>query len=214
MPLALDVRSRSCPLRGDARERRLGYDSFVSRLRYNVAASLDGYVAGPQGEYDWITMDASIDFPALFAEFDRLVMGRKTFETVLSQGADNPTTGMDVTVFSRTLRGEDHPDVKIVSSAPAQAVSAMKRAPGKDIWLFGGGALFRTLLDAGLVDTIEVALMPIVLGDGIPLVARGARSAGLRLASSKTLASGVVMLTYDAQPSTPPGLQPDPRAGS
>jgi dihydrofolate reductase len=169
----------------------------MSRLRYNVASSLDGFVAGPNGEYDWITMDGSIDFEALFGEFDRLVMGRKTFETVRAQGEGDPTKGMNVTVFSRTLRPEDYPDVHIVASSPAETVAAMKRTPGKDIWLFGGGVLFRTLLDAGLVDTVEVAVMPVLLGDGVPLIGRGGRSAALRLASSRALPSGIVMLTYE-----------------
>jgi dihydrofolate reductase len=80
-------------------------------------------------------------------------------------------------------------------------VRALKAKPGKDIWLFGGGELFRSLLDANLVDTVEVAVMPILLSQGIPLLAPGARSPSLRLSESKTLPSGTVLLTYALQQS-------------
>jgi dihydrofolate reductase len=63
----------------------------MRRLRYNVAMSLDGFIAGPNGEYDWITMDPTIDFGALFSEFDQFLMGRKTFESLRAQGRNNPT---------------------------------------------------------------------------------------------------------------------------
>src|SRR5271155_1545757 len=143
----------------------------MRRLRYSVAMSLDGYIAGPNGEYDWITVDPAIDFGALFKQFDVLVMGRRTFETTLqAQGSSNPMPGMKVMVFSRTLRPEDYPDVTIINNGAAEAVAAQKAEPGKDIWLFGGGALFRSLLDAQLVDTIEVGVMPILLSQGIPVL--------------------------------------------
>ena len=71
------------------------------RLRYQVAMSLDGFIAGPNGEYDWIVMDPSIDFRALYGEFDTAVMGRKTYEA--AQGADISIPGPDFVVFSRTL---------------------------------------------------------------------------------------------------------------
>ena len=169
----------------------------MRRLRYDVAASLDGFIAAPGGEYDWITMDPSIDFAALFAQFDTLLMGRGTFEVLQAQGADHPSTGMRLVVCSRTLRQSDHPGVTIVSSGVEAAVAALKGEPGKDIWLFGGGVLFRVLLDAGLVDTVEVAVMPILLGDGIPVLAPGRRSPPLRLTKSNALASGIVMLEYE-----------------
>ena len=76
-----------------------------------------------------------------------------------------------------------------------QEVARLKREPGKDLWLFGGGVLARSLFDAGLVDTVEVAVMPVLLGGGIPLLPRGAR-VPLSLASSRALDSGILMLTY------------------
>lgn len=75
-------------------------------------------------------------------------------------------------------------------------MAELKAQAGKDIWLFGGGALFRSLLDAGLVDTIEVGVMPVLLSEGIPLLPAGPRVTGLRLTESKTLPSGIVMLSY------------------
>jgi dihydrofolate reductase len=166
-------------------------------VRYNVAVSLDGYVAGRGGEYDWIVMDPAIDFAAIFSQFDTLVMGRRTFDVTRAQGGGSPASGMKVFVISRTLKQEDYLDVTIISTGVAERIAALKNEPGKDIWLFGGGILFRSLLNANLVDSIEIAVMPVLLSDGIPLLPPGERSAPLRLVSSTSLPSGIVMLSYE-----------------
>jgi dihydrofolate reductase len=178
------------------------------RLRYQVAVSLDGFIAGPKGEYDWIVMDPSIDFVALFKEFDTAVMGRKTYEALAAQGGNGAMPGLDVIVFSRTLAtASPRGGVRIVNDDAATVVAALKEKPGRDIWLFGGGALFRSLLDAGLVDSVEVAVIPVLLGAGIPLLPPGAATT-LVLADQKTLpASGIIALSY----SVPGGRGPAPR---
>jgi dihydrofolate reductase len=177
------------------------------RLRYQVAVSLDGFIAGPNGEYDWIVMDPAIDFAALFKEFDTAVMGRKTYEVVTAQGGHGAMPGLDVVVFSRTLPAAAHRGVRISNDDPGEVVSALKAKPGRDIWLYGGGALFRSLLDAGLVDTVEVAVIPVLLGAGVPLLPPGAATT-LVLADQKTLPlSGIVALSY----SVPGGVGPAPR---
>jgi dihydrofolate reductase len=166
------------------------------RLRYHVAMTLDGFIAGPNGEYDWIVTDKSIDFRALYKEFDTVVMGRKTYDVARSQGVSVAMPGIDVFVFSRSLPASTQRGFSIVNDDPAAVVAQLKAKPGRDIWLFGGGVLFRSLLDAGLVDTVEVAVMPVLLGSGIPLLSPGATTK-LVLASQKKLpASGIVMLSY------------------
>ncbi|HKP29375.1 MAG TPA: dihydrofolate reductase family protein [Gemmatimonadales bacterium] len=171
------------------------------RVRYQVAASLDGFIAGPDGSYDWIVMDPAIDFGALYGEFDTAVMGRKTYEAGLAMGGSIAMPGIEIVVFSRTLKAESKKGLRIVNDNPATVVAELKKQKGRDIWLFGGGELFRSLLDAKLVDTVEIAVMPVLLGDGIPLLPPG-DSTKLVLTDVKRLpASGIVVLAYAVETS-------------
>lgn len=167
----------------------------MRRFVYGVAATLDGFIAGPEGEYDWIVHDPTIDFAAMFRPYDTLLMGRGTYEVAGAEGKSWDSYGQKWIVVSTTLKPEDHPNVTILGSNVSETVAAMKAQPGKDIWLFGGGALFRSLYDAGLVDAMEVALMPVMIGSGIPLLPEGKRCP-LTLVESKALPSGILMLKY------------------
>ena len=169
----------------------------MRKVRYSVAATLDGFIADDHGGYDWIIMDDAIDFAAMFAEFDTFVMGRKTWDVSAQTEFVQMFGGKEVIVFSKTLTSPPHPGVKIVNTSPVDTVRELKQKPGKDIWLFGGGAMFRTLADAGLVDTVEVGIMPVLLSRGVPLIAPGARITGMKLGKCETLPnSGIVMLSY------------------
>jgi len=167
-------------------------------VRYGGAMSLDGYIAGPHGEYDWIVMDPEIDFAGLMAQFDTFLIGRKTFEAMARMGSDaRSTPGITNYVCSRTLNPADHPQVAVVADAGA-LVAELRTKPGKDIALFGGGELFRTLLAEGLVDRVEVSLIPVLLGGGIPLLPSPAERARLKLRSQRLYqTTGTIGLEYD-----------------
>ena len=168
----------------------------MRRVRYSVAMSLDGYIAGPQGESDWIVMDPEIDFGSIFKEFDTLLLGRKTYESTRQQGGGPEMPGVQSYVFSRTLRPADCPGVTL-SDSPEKTIAALKAAPGKDIWLFGGGSLFSSLLALGLVDTVEVGIIPVLLGGGVPLLPHPATLATLRLEQHRVYdKTGTVSLAY------------------
>jgi dihydrofolate reductase len=173
----------------------------MRRIRYAVAMSLDGYIAGPKGEADWIVMDPEIEFDSFWKEFDTLLMGRNTFTAMTAMGGGaGGAPGMKVVVASRTLKPGDHKGVSIVSDNLGEAVAALKKEPGKDIWLWGGGDLFRSLLDLNLVDTVEVGVVPVLLGQGIPLLPAPARQAKLTLTSHQVYSkTGTVSLVYDVK---------------
>ncbi len=168
----------------------------MRRVRYSVAMSLDGYIAGPKGEADWIIMDPDIDFGEIFARFDTILVGRRTFEPMVA--AEGPAMpGMKVFLFSTTLSQQDYPDVTVVNENAAPTVAELRAAEGKDIWLFGGGGLFRSLLEAGQVDAVEVAVVPVLLGGGIPFLPPPAGQTKLELTGHRVYdKSGIVSLDY------------------
>jgi dihydrofolate reductase len=172
----------------------------MRRIRYGVAMSLDGFIAGPKGEADWIVMDPDFDFTAVFNQHDTLLMGRRTYE-VAASGGPGGFEDMSVVVVSRTMRAADHPKVTVIGDNLESRVRAMKAMDGKDIWLFGGGELFRSLADLGLVDTVEVGVMPVLLGAGVPLTPQLSRHAPLRLTKHRVYPkTGTVGLEYDLVP--------------
>jgi dihydrofolate reductase len=170
----------------------------MRKVVYGGAMSLDGFIAGPNGEYDWIVMDPDMDFAALMGRFDTFLIGRKTFEVMRQAGnAAPPARGIRNFVFSRTLRPEDCPDATLSDDAE-RVVADLRAAPGKDIALFGGGELFRSLLAAGLVDEVSVSVVPVLLGGGIPLLPPPAGRARLSLKKHRVYGkTGTVGLEYD-----------------
>ena len=174
----------------------------MRRIRYVVAMSVDGYIAGPNGEADWIMMDPEIDFNAIFSQFDTFLIGRRTFEPMARAG-NAASPGMRTIVVSRTLEQRDHPNVTILGEGWEKAVSELRNEPGKDIWLFGGGTLFRSLLAEGLVDTVELAVIPVMLGGGVPLLPPPAARASLELTGHKIYKTGIVSLEYSVQRASP-----------
>ena len=166
----------------------------MRRIRYQVACSLDGYIAGPNDEFDWITPEPSFDFEALYAQFDTLLMGRRTYEIVRATGEN--FRGKQVIVASRSLRQEDHPDVEIVSAGLDNRVRELRAQPGRDIWLYGGGDLFSQLLAWNLVDTVEPAIIPILLGGGVQLLSPHGLRRSLTLVGHHAYPSGMLLLEY------------------
>jgi dihydrofolate reductase len=172
----------------------------MRQIRYGVAMSLDGYIADANGGFDWIVQDPDIDFAAIFARFDTLLMGRRTYELTQSMegGGGDTMAGVKSVVISRTLRQRDHPDARILSDNWEDAVHELRDQPGKDIWLFGGGELFAAMLDAGLVDGLDVAIIPVIVGGGIPFIKPPAKRAKLKLTGHKLYPkTGIMSLEYD-----------------
>jgi dihydrofolate reductase len=170
----------------------------MRKVVYGGAMSLDGFIAGPNGEYDWIVMDTDIDFAALMSRFDTFLIGRKTFDVMRRMGdAAPPAPGIRSIVFSRTLRPEDCPQATLNDDAE-QVVADLRATPGKDIALFGGGELFRSLLAVGLVDELHFNVVPVLLGGGIPLLPSPAHGARLKLKKHRVYEkTGTVGLEYD-----------------
>ena len=144
-------------------------------------------------------IDPDIDFDELFEQFDTYLLGRRTFEVTAREDSPVPS-GSRTFVFSNTLCQSDFSDITIIGDNWKEAVQSLREEPGKDIYLFGGGVLFRSLCEEGLVDTVEVSILPILLGGGIPLVPELSTRIELELVEQKTYEkTGTVSLVYEVK---------------
>lgn len=164
-------------------------------VRYQVACSLDGYIAGPDDGFEWITAEPTFDFEALYEQFDTLLMGRHTYEIVRDAGES--FRGKQVVVASRSLEAVKDPGVEVVGGGLEDRIRRLRAEPGRDIWLYGGGMLFSQLLAWNLVDRVEPAITPILLGAGVPFLPSPSARRRLRLVGNRVYPSGMVLLEYE-----------------
>ena len=170
----------------------------MRRIRYGVGMSLDSYIADSDDETNWMIGDPGYDNKPFFASIDAVLMGRRTYEVMLRQGARS-YPGLRTYVFSRTLLARDYPEVSVVADDGLALVGALRAEAGKDIWLCGGGELFRSLLSADLVDTVELGVSPILLGQGLPFLPPIDRRVRLALTHHEAFPSGLLVLHYAIQ---------------
>jgi dihydrofolate reductase len=161
--------------------------------------SLDGCIAGPHGEFDWIVVDPEIDFAAMYARFGGLVMGRRSYEVFVATGGA-PGLALPTYVYSRTLPEGERDGVTFVRDAAPHVRALKQHSASKPLWLWGGADLFRQLAEADLVDGIDVAIVPILLGGGIPLVPSPAPRLDLQLRTHRLYAAtGTLFIEYDVR---------------
>lgn len=177
----------------------------MRKLILGLAITLDGYIEGPNGEYDWCFTDQDYGLSDFFNRIDAIFIGRKSYDIAQQYAEANGgalAPGMPpVTtyVFSKTLSIVKEGEVLIANEALTKA-KAIKHQQGKDIWLYGGAALTDELMKAGLVDELWLSVHPIVLGSGKKLFREQDNRMQLTLLESKTYETGLVSLRYNIEP--------------
>jgi len=169
-----------------------------------LGASLDGYIARPDGSVDFLFMPKDFSMARFMAAIDTAVMGRKTLDAALKMGG---LFGGDSTanyVFSRTQPAGKRDGVIYTRQSPAALIRQLRKHPGKHIWLMGGGELVRDFLKADLVDELYIGIVPVLLGEGIPLFPGGFPQRDFTLVENKSYSQGLVSLTYRRAPARNP----------
>lgn len=169
----------------------------MRKIILGLAVSLDGFIEGPNGEYDWCFTDQDYGMTDFFKRIDSLFIGRRSYELLLKMG-DDAMPGfpkLKEYVFSTTLK-EVRPGALLIQGNTKEIVEKIKQEPGKDIWLFGGASLTTSFLNLNLIDEMSLAIHPIILGSGKPLFSDIKNRISLNLIDTKTYSSGLVNLVY------------------
>ena len=160
----------------------------------NLAVSLDGFIEGPNGEFDWCFTDQDYGMTEFLGRCDAILFGRKSYEIVL-QFDTNPYPDKMKYVFSRTMTSAA-PNTQIMSGDVAEALAGVKQRTAGDIWFFGGADLLGQCLQHDLIDEMHLAIHPLLLGRGKPLFSSLSERKYFRLQTAKTYDSGLAQLIY------------------
>jgi len=172
----------------------------MRKIILQLAVSLDGFIEGPEGEYDWCLTDQDYGQSEFFQRIDAVFYGRKTYEMMLNMADQNDIwlPKLKEYIFSNTI-DQVKAGAFLVKGNIEEQVVKIKKSRGKDIWLFGGSELTSSLINLGLVDEISLAVHPILLGAGKPLFHLIRERVNLKLLDTKSFSSGLVTLTYQVK---------------
>ena len=169
----------------------------MRKIILGLAVSLDGFIEGPNGEYDWCFTDQDYGMNDFFKRIDSIFIGRKSYEMSLGlEGGSDWMPKMKEYVFSNSLSAVKKDAILVRGDIKAE-VEKIKKEPGKDIWLFGGAGLTASLMKLGMVDELWLTVHPILLGKGKPLFQDIEKRIHLNLVESKKYDSGLVSLMYE-----------------
>lgn len=166
----------------------------MRKIVAGFACSLDGFIEGPNGEYDWIIVDKEMDFTEQMKRYDSFLYGSRTYEAVLKFRSKMAKAATHY-VFSNTL---DHiaDGFTLVKGNSKDEILKMKQRDGKDIAVFGGAVLLTSLLNENLVDEISISIIPVLLGKGKPMINVLNKRIYLNLVKTHAYSNGTVNLTY------------------
>lgn len=178
----------------------------MRKIILSMAVTVDGFMEGPHGETDWAVMDDEMQFDTFLEQTDTILFGRKCYDKYLKKGPP-ATTNMEkglwdavfskeLVVFSYTLQ-EVIPPVRLVREDPVAAIQTLKKQPGNNIWVFGGASLASFLLNEGLLDEIQLGVIPVVLGAGKPLFTAIHQQIPLKTTHCKLYQSGIQTVYYE-----------------
>lgn len=170
----------------------------MRNVALGVGISLDGYLALPDGSVDFLFSPRDYSMASFFASVDTGIMGRKTLEAGLKMGGGSlGNWSMPMYVFSRSQPIGERNGVIFINDSPVSFIEQLRKRPGKDIWHMGGGELVRAFLEADLIDKLHLGVVPILLGEGIPLFPSGFPRRDFKLIENKTYSKGLISLIYE-----------------
>ena len=166
----------------------------IRKLKLYIAMTLDSYIAGPNGEIDWLETagDHDYGYSEFYSSIDTTLSGNSTYEVTLT-ASQYPYSDKTNYVFTRSSPPPDTSYVRFISGDIAAFVRDLKEKPGQDIWLVGGGQVNTVMLTEGLIDEMILTIFPLVLGEGIPLFAPGAKLSSFKTVDCKTFETGLIL---------------------
>ncbi|HEV7675899.1 MAG TPA: dihydrofolate reductase family protein [Candidatus Angelobacter sp.] len=161
-----------------------------------LGISIDGYIARLDGTFDFLFMPQDFSMAEFFASVDTGIMGRKTYDVAKAQGEGGFGPKIKTYVFSRTLPPGEREGKTFVNVSPKALVEEIRQHQGKDVWLMGGGEVARDFLKADLVDELHLGVVPVLLGEGLPLFPGGFPQRNFELMENKSFSRGLISLKY------------------
>ena len=169
----------------------------MRKVTAGLGISLDGYIARPDGAVDFLFMPKDYSMGPFMKTIDAAIMGRKTYEVGLKMGGSFGGPSMKAYVLSRTLPPGKREGVEFTNELPKKLVERLRQQKGKHLWLMGGGEVIRDFLKEDLIDELYLGVVPVLIGEGIPLFPAGFPQREFRLLENKSFSQGLIALKYE-----------------